>query len=118
MKKAHFVVGVSGILLVLALGILVGYFFGSFSGYRSHTKISERQESLQNRTEAYYPSCEELRRLGNSRLVKRDKDYFFVSVSEEYFVVFGFNAEPGKVPVTAWWGASRKEALRQACDEP
>ena len=72
---------------------------------------------MQFRTESYTPTCEQLKSMGKPELIKKDNDYFIVDTSENYFVVLGFNAEPGKVPATAWWGAGRKELMNQTCKD-
>ena len=103
------------VLLILTAGVFIGYFIGLFNAYGDRVKMSKRQEDLQIRTESYQPSCDDLKKVEERRIVKSGNDTFVIEVSENYFVVFGLNAEPGKVPVTAWWGASREEALKQAC---
>ena len=105
------------VVIFFVLGIFIGYLGGLFSEYKSRYSFSQRQEAFQNKTEAYSPTCEQLRAVGNPQMIQQRNDYFVVSASEDYFVVFGFNAEPGKVPVTAWWGAGRHEAIRQTCGE-
>jgi len=104
-------------LLILIFGVFIGYFIGLFKSYGDRVEVSKRHEDLQIRTESYQPSCDDLKGVGKRRIVKKENDTFVIDVSENYFVVFGLNAEPGKVPVTAWWGASRAEALKQACDK-
>jgi len=115
MKKTTLAGYIIGAILLMGLGFIGGYFMGIFNSLKEAREWSERQRAFQVRTEAYEPSCDELRKIGRPSVVKRGHDRFVVHVSEDSFVVFGFNAEPGKAPVTAWWGAGRKEALNQAC---
>jgi hypothetical protein len=116
MKKSKLVGSIFGGIVVFVLGIFMGYFIGVFQTSGHRVDFSKRKEALQIRTESYEPSCDELKKVGKPRVTKQGKDTIVVDVSEDYFVVFGLNAEPGKVPVTAWWGAGRAAAMKQACD--
>ncbi len=117
MKKSKLFGFTLATLLILLSGVFIGYFIGLFKSYGGRVEFSKRQEELQIRTELYQPSCADLKEIGMPKIVKKGNDTFVVEVSENYYIVFGFNAEPGKTPVTAWWGASREDALKQACDK-
>jgi hypothetical protein len=97
------------------LGAFLGYFMGIFQNYEGRVDLTKRKNELQIRTESYKPSCDDLKAVGKPRLIRKGSDRFVVDASENYFVVFGLNADPGKVPVTAWWGADRAAALAQFC---
>ena len=118
MKKMTKIFGFISISAILfGTGLYIGYYIGMLKSYRDYIELSKRQESFQVRTESYQPSCEDLKYSGKLKIVQKGNDTFIVDNSENYFVVFGFNNEPGKVPLTAWWGASRSDALKNACKE-
>ncbi len=117
MKKTKVAVYLIALILVFMSGIFIGYHFSLFDSYKNKSEFSERRDGFQIRTESFNPTCEQLKRIGVSQAVRKGNDVFIVSVSNDYFVVFGFNAEPGNVPIMAWWGASRAEAIRQACNK-
>ena len=102
-------------IAIFSLGIFIGYYVSSFHSYKDNSEYSKRRDDLLVRTEAYQPTCNELNKIGVSEVIKKGNDNFVVHVSNDYFVVFGFNAESGKAPVAAWWGADRAETLKQAC---
>lgn len=117
MKKTKVAVYIIAVIFIFMSGIFIGYHFSLFDSYKNKSEFSERRYDFQVRTESFNPTCEQLNRIGVSEVVKKGNDSFIVMVSMDYFVVFGFNAEPGNVPVTAWWGASRAEAMKQACNK-
>jgi membrane protein YqaA with SNARE-associated domain len=113
MNRKH-VIGTILIAIVSStLGGLVGFIAGTCSDMKSQIKATQRQKDMQLKTEDYSPTCEQLKSVHMPQFAKKGNDYFAVVGSEKYFVVFGFNAEPGKVPVTAWWGADRDEAIKK-----
>jgi hypothetical protein len=116
MKKRYIIGAILSALCFLVVGGVIGFIMGSYSGMESQIETTERQKDMQLRTEEYKPTCEQLKSVGKPQLIKNNQDYFVVDTSEDYFVVFGFNAEPGQVPVTSWWGAGRREFMEQACN--
>jgi len=116
-KKTKLLFILFGFIISCAVGFYAGYIWSSLTSLNSFHKWSERRAKLQIRTEEYLPSCEELRNRGLPKIVKKDSDRFFVEVQDDYFIVFGFNAEPGKPPITAWWGSGLKAHLKQVCSE-
>lgn len=117
MKKRYIMGAILGAIFLLVIGGGIGFLIALYSTMESEIKTTARQKDMHLRTEEYKPTCEQLKSIGNPQLIKKGNDYFIVDTSEDYFVVFGFNAEPGQVPVTSWWGAGRKELMEQTCKQ-
>jgi len=117
MKKIVIVISVICILATGVISFYIGYLTSIYNSDMYFLDSSKRKNELQKRTDLYSPSCEELKNLNIPNIVKKGDDYFFVHATNDYFRVFGINISPGKAPETYWWGAGRREALKQVCGE-
>ncbi len=110
---------VAGIVLGFIITAVISFQFGYYHCfYTTHDiKCGEIKAGIEMRTEAYSPSCAELKNNGLPKIKKINDDYFLVHSSQSYFYVFGINIEPSKPPQIHWWGASNEEVLKNCNDK-
>ncbi|MCK5686201.1 hypothetical protein KAJ27_18860 [bacterium] len=101
-------------LLIFSIGTLIGYSYKLIQENQQSAIGYERQKQFQIRTEEYEPSCSELKS-SKPRITSKGSDHFIVLAGKKDFVVFGFNKKTNKQPITAWWSADIRNAIKQAC---
>ncbi len=105
-----------GLLFVAFSGFYAGKLYQKFnSASEGVARQSPRNKALERRTEAYRPTCTELRNRNMPALVRKGDDYFFVHATDDSFYVCGINIMPGSRPEFHWWGADTAYELSQHC---
>lgn len=102
-------------LVVLLVGIGVGYYSAAILQQPQAVLKNDRERQFHIRTEEYQPSCAELQNTKIPSITRKGSDYFLVLTRTDDFMVFGLNVDEDNLPMTFWWGAELKNALRQAC---
>jgi len=102
-------------LLILSSGVFVGYYIGVILGQQQTVLINSREKQFQIRTEEYQPSCTELQNKSRPSIVTKGSDHFLVIARKNDFIVFGLNTKENNPPMTFWWSAELKTALKQSC---
>lgn len=111
----------TGVFLLTTLtagtaGFTAGRFYEILTAEEHRAARDARTAGLSLRTERYLPSCDELRQEGLPRIVPKGDDYFLVLPRKDDVYVMGIGLEPGKPPVSYWWGADLSNELNR-CKE-